>query len=129
MFTLEQIQAAHQKIQSGADFPAYIQELKKLGVTFYEIFVADGHADYYGDENYNLSSGASYPAIDIKETTENDSFKTCLKEHQNGKTDYPTFITDCARFGIDKWAVSLNKMTCTYYDTQGNKVLVESIPH
>lgn len=27
MFTLDQIKAAHNKVKSGADFPAYIQDL------------------------------------------------------------------------------------------------------
>ena len=36
MFTVEQIKTAHGKVKSGADFPAYINEVKKLGVSFYE---------------------------------------------------------------------------------------------
>ena len=32
MFTVEQIKAAHSKVKSGADFPAYIQEIKALGL-------------------------------------------------------------------------------------------------
>jgi hypothetical protein len=35
MFTVEQIRAAHNKVKSGADFPAYIQEIKALGVSQY----------------------------------------------------------------------------------------------
>jgi hypothetical protein len=42
MFTVEQIKTAHGKVKSGADFPAYIQDIKKLGVTSYETFVTDG---------------------------------------------------------------------------------------
>ena len=30
MFTLEQIKQAHSQVESGADFPSYIQEIKKL---------------------------------------------------------------------------------------------------
>lgn len=36
MFTAEQIKTAHRKVKSGADFPAYIKEIKVLGVTHYE---------------------------------------------------------------------------------------------
>ena len=32
MFTVNQIKEAHSKVKSGADFPAYIQDIKKLGV-------------------------------------------------------------------------------------------------
>lgn len=51
MFTVEQIKAAHSDIKSGPDFPAYIRDIKKLVVTTYDVFVADGHSDYYGDMN------------------------------------------------------------------------------
>ena len=33
MFTIEQIKNAHAKVKSGADFPTYVQNLIKLGVT------------------------------------------------------------------------------------------------
>ena len=54
--------------------------------------------------------------------------KADLKEHQQGKTDYLTFIGLCAKLGIEKWEVYMDKMTCTYYDKAGNEILVEQIP-
>lgn len=48
MFTLEQIKEAHSKVKSGADFPAYIQDMKELGVQLYTHYVADGHIVYKG---------------------------------------------------------------------------------
>lgn len=47
MFILEQIKTAHSKVKSGADFPKCIQDLKQLGVAYYETYVEDGHTDYY----------------------------------------------------------------------------------
>lgn len=44
MFTEAQIKHAHSKVQSGADFPAYIQEIISLGVISYDVYVADGHS-------------------------------------------------------------------------------------
>ncbi|MEI9933936.1 MAG: DUF1398 family protein [Ferruginibacter sp.] len=128
MFTVEQIKAAHSKVKSGADFPAYIQDIKKLGVTFYETFVMDGHTDYYGKNDYKTSSTARYGALTIATTTNTEQFRVDLKAHQQGKTDYQTFIGMCARFGIEKWAVCMDKMTCTYYDKAGNTILIEQIP-
>lgn len=128
MFTIEQIKAAHSKVKSGVDFPAYIKDIKKLGVTSYETFVTDGHTDYYGSNNYRITSSAKYEALVVSETSDTDQFKTDLKAHQQGKTDYLTFIGMCARFGIDKWAVFMEQMTCTYYDKAGNEILVEQIP-
>ena len=128
MFTIEQIKAAHSKVRSGADFPAYIQDIKKLGVIHYETFVMDGHTDYFGMNDYKTSSVAGYDALTIAETPNTEQFKADLKEHQQGKTDYPTFIKGCATSGIEKWVVCMDKMTCTYYDQAGNKILVEPIP-
>src|SRR3546814_6942611 len=65
MFTAEQIKAAHSKVRSGADFPAYIKEIKSLGVTYYETFVTDGHTDYYGANDYKTTSDAKYAALAI----------------------------------------------------------------
>ncbi len=128
MFTVEQIKAAHSKVKSGADFPAYIQDIKKLGVAGYETFVTDGHIDYYGNDAYKTSSMGRYNALEIVGRSNGEQFIADLKAHQQGKTDYATFCQDCAKSGIEKWVVSLDKMTCTYYNKLGNEILVEEIP-
>lgn len=128
MFTLDKIKAAHSKVKSGADFPAYIRDLKLLGVAGYETFVNDGHTDYRGTDKYRISSPGRYAALTISSISNPEQFKSDLKAHQQGKTDYPTFCSDCARSGIEKWVVDLTEMTCTYLDSFGNEVLVERIP-
>jgi uncharacterized protein YbcV (DUF1398 family) len=128
MFTIEQITSAHSKVKSGADFPAYIQDLKKLGVTNYETFVSDGHTDYYGVDDYKTSSTAKYAVLSVVENSNVEQFKADLKAHQQGKTDYPTFCNDCAKSGIEKWIVSLGNMTCTYFNKSGNEILQEQVP-
>ena len=128
MFTAAQIKAAHSKVKSGADFPAYIQDIKSLGVTHYEAYVSDGHIDYHGDNDYTAKVPAKYEPLLIAGTVKGEQFKAALAAHQQGKTDFLTFITTCATFGIEKWAICMNKMTCTYYDKAGNEILVEEIP-
>ncbi|MEZ5003962.1 MAG: DUF1398 family protein [Chitinophagales bacterium] len=128
MFTIEQIKAAHSKVKSGADFPAYIQDLKALGVIYYETYVLDGHTDYFGENGYKTSSTAIYAPLIIADISNIDQFKMDIKAHQQGKTDYLTFCNNCAKSGLEKWAVSIEKMTCTYFDKAGNKLLVEQIP-
>lgn len=128
MFTIEQIKAAHHKVKSGADFPAYIQEIKALGVTSYEAYVTDGHIDYHGTNQFSAEARATYDPIEIAGTLKMEEFKAELIAHQKGKTDYTTFIKMCAENGIEKWVVTMDEMTCTYYDLQGNEVLMEQIP-
>ena len=127
MFTVEQIKAAHSKVKSGADFPAYIQEIKALGVTHYESYVIDGHIDYHGSNEYTAKVPAKYDPLIIAASPDREQFKADLKAHQQGKTDYLTFIKMCATFGIEKWQVCMDKMTCTYYDKAGNEILTEEI--
>lgn len=128
MFTVEQIKTAHSKVKSGADFPAYIKEIKSLGVTHYEAYVTDGHIDYHGANDYTANVPAKYELLFIADTAKGEEFITELKAHQQGKTDFLSFIKMCATFGIEKWAISMDQMTCTYYDMAGNAILVETIP-
>jgi len=128
MFTVEQIKAAHSKVKSGADFPAYIKDIKLLGVTHYETYVKDGHIDYHGGDNYSTTSPAKYDPLEIAESPNTEKFKKELSDHQQGKSDYLSFIKICAATGVEKWEVSIEKMICTYYDKAGNKILEEKIP-
>lgn len=127
MFTIEQVKQAHSKVKSGKDFPLYIQEIKLLGVIGYDTFVSDGHTDYFGNDNFKASSEAKYQSLAITQDANAVKFKSDLKAHQQGETDYPTFCIDCAKSGIEKWSVSIHTMTCTYFDRAGNKILTESI--
>lgn len=128
MFTIQQIKAAHSKVKSGADFPKYVQDIIALGVTSYETFVSDNHTDYYGKDGYKASSDGLTETLTISDKTNIEQFKSDLKAHQQGKTDYPTFRSDCAKSGVEKWEVVMDKKTCSYYDASGDEILVETIP-
>lgn len=128
MFTAEQIITAHRKVKSGADFPAYIKEIKELGVTQYEAFVSDGHVNYYSTKDHKVRVPQKYNSMTIAETVNEEVFKAELSAHQKGETDYLTFIQMCAETGIEKWEICMEKMTCTYFDKAGNEVLEEKIP-
>lgn len=128
MFTTEQIMAAHSKVKSGADFPAYIQEIKAMGVTHYECYVTDGHTDYHGANGHTAKVPAKYEPLVIADATNAEQFKAELIAHQQGKSTFLTFIKAIASYGVASWTISMEKMTCTYYDKAGNEVLVEKIP-
>jgi uncharacterized protein YbcV (DUF1398 family) len=128
MFTAEQIKAAHSKVKSGADFPSYIKEIKALGVTHYAAYVTDGHIDYHGANNHTAKVPAKYDPLIIANTPKVEEFKAGLIAHQQGKTDFLTFIKMCATYGVEKWTICMDKMTCTYFDKAGTEILVEQIP-
>ncbi len=128
MFAVEQIEQAHDKVKSGADFPKYIQEIKALGVVAFETWVKDSHTEYFGLNNYQTKSNPQYNTLTISEVTDKEKFSHYLKIHQQGQTDYYTFCTHCAETGIEKWIVSLDKMTCIYFNKAENEILEERIP-
>lgn len=128
MFTLDQIKTAHSKVKSGADFPVYIQDLMKLGVNAYSTYVKDGHAEYFGDNDYAVKSDHKYSPLTVLEKSDKETFINRLKMHQQGQTDYMTFCNDCAKTGVEMWIVDVKEMTCTYYDKSCEKLLEEKIP-
>ena len=128
MFTIKQIEEAHSKVKSGADFPIYIQEIKKLGVTAFTTYVTDSHTVYFGTDEFKIQSAPKYKNLQISDRSDRELFTHCLKIHQQGETDYYTFCKHCAETGIENWEVSLQAMTCTYFDKAGNKMLTETIP-
>ena len=128
MFTVQQIEKAHEKVKSGADFPEYIQEIKTLGVKSFETWVNDSHTEYLGENGFTVKSDPKYSELIISDILNKEAFIDRLKSHQKGETDYMTFCEDCAENGIEKWIMDLDKMTCTYYDKAGEEILVEQIP-
>lgn len=128
MFQLEDIKKAHSKVKSGADFPAYIQDLVKLGVTKYDTYVHDGHAVFFGNSDYQIQSEPKYSTLTIADKSDLESFKSNLKIHQQGLTDYPTFCRHSAEAGVEKWTVKMENMTCTYFDKANFTMVEEKIP-
>lgn len=128
MFTVAEIKAAHSKVKSGSDFPGYIKEIKQLGVMAFETQVKDSRTTYFGANDFETSSEPMYEDLLIADTSNKPLFKHYLKIHQQGETDYFTFCKHCAESGIEKWFVSSENMTCTYYDKSGKEILEEKIP-
>jgi uncharacterized protein YbcV (DUF1398 family) len=128
MFTVKQIKDAHAKVKSGADFPQYMQDIIALGVTSFETFVYDNHTNYYGANDFKTSSEGFLETLIVSDQINIQQFQIDLKAHQQGKTDYMTFLNDCAKSGVEKWIVIMDKMTCSYYDKNGNEMVVETIP-
>lgn len=127
MFNISQINAAHKKVKSGTDFPAYVQELIHLGVTGYDTYVSDGHSIYFGENDFKAVSESKYLVLEVAPEADKTKFEHYLKMHQQGETDYPTFCQHAAETGVYTWTVDFQKMTCTYLDNAGSEILSEKI--
>lgn len=128
MFTLEQIEKIHSKVKSGKDFPQYVKNLEEIGISYYNIYVEDGHAEYYGREGEYLISPASYPVLTIVENGNADTLKEALRIHQAGETDYFTFCKEAAKAGVSFWKTDVLNLKVTYFDKTENEIVSEVIP-
>ena len=128
MFTIQQLKEANLKVQSGADFSAYVQDLIRLGVVSYDTDVKDGHTSFTGANNFQLKTEEKYPAREIADKADAEKFKIHLKAHQQGQTHYLSFCKHAAENGVNKWKVDTRSMICTYFDKNGMEVYSEPIP-
>ena len=128
MFTIQQIKSAHAKVKSGADFPAYIQELKTLGISAYRLSLTDGGVTYQGANGYSITGGPKYEDHAIINPPDRNALSNSLAIHQKGETDYPTFCLQAIAAGVAYWLIDMAKMTCTYYDIYDKEIIREQIP-
>ena len=127
MFTIEQINSKRKPDTTGKEFPAFIADIKTLGVTRYDVYVMNGMTIYFGEGDFSAESGPVYETLLIEEESSADALKEALKVHQNGETDYTTFCREAAAAGVEKWVTDLGNMTVTYLDMAGNELVVEQI--
>ena len=128
MFTLQQMKAAHAKVKNGADFPAYVREIKNLGLIHYDFLVKNGATEYHGKNGFKITSEGIYADKIISIENSPAAVRQIILEHQQGKSDFLTFCELVANAGVEKWVVDTDKMTCTYYDLSGNIMVAEPIP-
>lgn len=122
------MKAAHAKVKSGLDFPAYVQEIKQLGLVHYDFMVKDGRTVYHGTEGFQVSGEPVYPEKIISDKPSPDAVRQIIAEHQQGKSDFMTFCSLVAEAGVEKWVVDTGAMLCSYYDLSGNRMVAEPIP-
>jgi len=128
MFTIQQMKAAHAKVKSGVDFPAYVQEIKQLGLLHYDFLVKNGQTEYYGANGLQVNGEAIYPEKAISIQPSSIAVRQIIAEHQQGKSNFLTFCQLVADAGVQKWVVDTQAMMCTYYDLMGNSMVAEPIP-
>jgi uncharacterized protein YbcV (DUF1398 family) len=124
----QQIKTAHAKVKTGADFPAYIHELKQLGLVRYSFMVTDGSALYHGKDGYEVKREPGFAPRVIASPPDAEALLRAIRNHQQGGSDFPTICRQAAGAGVEKWTIDMQAMTCTYFDLAGNKMLVEPIP-
>jgi uncharacterized protein YbcV (DUF1398 family) len=127
MFTIEQINDAHDRLGNAATFAEYVRALHAIGVDTYSSFVSDGHSEYFGTDGYTVRSPAVHEELTIAGTANREQFLEHLNLHNEQKTTYMEMSRGLAESGVERWTVDTKRMSMTFYDKAGNELLVESI--
>lgn len=127
MFTIEQINALHEKLGNMKNFSSYVTALKLLGVEKFDSYLADGHSEYFGAGGYHIESAPVHEKLIVAASSDKESFLRHLKLHEDRETDYITMSRGLAESGIEKWSVDTDMATISYYDKKGDKLLIEPI--
>ena len=128
MFTIQEIQKAEGKVQTGTDFPQLAKDLAALKVVRFDVYVINGMATYFGSDDHVVQGSPVYEDLLIEEKSSVQDLQEALKIHQHGASDYQTFCRQAAAAGVEKWVVDLKEMTVTYLDMAGNELIIEQIP-
>lgn len=128
MFTLQAIQSAHATVKSGADFPQYVQDIKKLGLDYYDFMVADGHSQYVSTTGETLASEPKYAPLTVANQPNVEALRHTIKIHQQGQTDFMTFCQQAADAGVKLWRTDATNLQVIYLDTNDNEMINEPIP-
>ena len=127
-FDLSQIHQSSKKVNSGADFPKYMAELKQMGVLSYDYYLSNSKTIYYGENNFFIEDQLMDEAIEVAPITSVEKLVLALKEHQQGLIDFPAFCIQVAKAGVDKWECNCETMICTYLNKNNKIILEEKIP-
>ena len=127
MFNLEQINRIHDQLGKRATLLQYLQALKSIGVDKCDSFISYCHSEYFGEEGHKVVSSTAHEKLKIAEVSNREDFIKHLNLHSQHKTTYLEMSRGLADSGVEKWTFDTNKMTMTYYDRNGNVMLVEEI--
>ncbi|MBL4932181.1 DUF1398 domain-containing protein [Clostridium paridis] len=128
MFTKEQIEIAHNKVKSGADFPKYVNEIKNMGVKSHEVVLLDGTWIFKGSDGQVVRFKRGLENVHVSTQPSPEKFKEILSMHQRGETDYPTFCIQAGETGVERWISDFEHMTVTYLGSNESVIDVEPIP-
>jgi uncharacterized protein YbcV (DUF1398 family) len=128
MFTKEQIETAHSKVKSGADFPKYVREIKSIGVKSHEVVLIDGTWIFKGADEQVVQFKRGIENVYVSPKPSPEKFKQILSSHQKWETDYPTFCIEAGETGVERWISDFEHMTVTYLASNGNVIDIEPIP-
>lgn len=111
----EGIKQAFSVAGTGKEFPMVVHLLKNAGVKSYDFILEQGISIFYGEDGSVVANPPRFEQqLHIAETFNTELLQASLKVHQQGETDFMTFVHQAAEAGCVKWITDMKKMTVIY---------------
>lgn len=115
------------KNEHNGNFPVLVKNYIEYGIVKFQTCASTAKTMYFDKDENSVYDEQDFFNFKIGELN-TDKFKVDLVDHQQGKTDFPTWLELTAGSGIAYWIVDLNEKTCIYYDLNNNPIHIEMIP-
>lgn len=114
------------KQQANGNFEKLVKAYQAYGLSKFQTCASTAKTMYFDQEDNVVYDREDFFNFPIGKLNIGD-FKQGLIDHQQGKTDFPTWLELTAGAGIGYWIVDLCDKTCVYYDLDNNPVYTEMI--
>lgn len=115
------------KIQANGNFGVLVESYLEYGIVRFQTCAATAKSIYFDAEGNRVYDENDIFNFEIGQLNV-EQFKADLLDHQQGLTDFPTWLKLTAGSGIGYWIVDLEAKQCVYYDLDNNPVHTELIP-
>lgn len=119
-------QAVNSETNAGG-FANLMKNFMGLGVTRYDYLVAEGIYRFYdADSSVDLKmNGVPKPVVAAGDAV---AIKVAVRKAQAGEIVFEQFCELAGQAGVPVWTSDLIAKAVTYFDGNGEKLLVEAIP-
>lgn len=115
------------KLNANGNFPKLVKSYQEYGIVKFQTCASTAKTMYFDQTENFVYDETDFFSFKIGEVNI-EKFKADLIAHQQGETDFPTWLELTASSGVAYWIVDLNTKTCVYYDLANNQLYTEMIP-
>lgn len=115
------------KLSANGNFPELVKRYQEYGIVKFQTCASTAKTMYFDQNGNFVYDETDFFDFNIGEVNV-EKFKADLILHQQGVTDFPTWLELTSSSGVAYWIVDLDEKTCIYYDLANNQLYTELIP-
>ena len=112
----------------GKSYPEYVQKLKAIGVSNYEVRVENHNRKFTSITGQELLLTGDLPEVICADEFNKEGIKSAILHNQNGLTDFPGFLKEIGTAGVHNYLADLGAMKILYLGAKASDLYSEVIP-